>query len=170
MSGANYYIETSGDTEIDVSGANGWIFRPMEPVLIVRWGWIVTTALTAGTPLVITGNHRQAGGVALVPSGTGDVGTVTNAADTQAKGLGTYTERVSPNVTAFKDQPFLVLPGEEVQFVSGSGPSAGGAVIFVTYQKLNFQDSTVDPNMRTATLTSPIADSTRLANYTKVTS
>ncbi len=170
MSGGNYKTEHSGETAITLSSTNSWIFRPVQPVTIIRWGWIVTTAFTAGTALVMTGNHRQAGSAALTPSGSGDVGTVTNAATTQAVGLGTYTEVVSPNKTGFTRQPFLVLPGEEVQFVSGGQPNAGAGVIWVHYQELNFQDDIVDPNMRTATLTSPIADSSRLANYTEVSS
>ena len=170
MSGGNYKTEHSGETPITLSSTNGWIFRPFQPVTIIRWGWIVTTALTAGTALVMTGNHRQAGSAAFTPSGAGNVGTVTNGATTQAVGLGTYTEVVSPNATGFTRQPFVVLPGEEVQFVSGGQPNAGAGVIFVHYQELNFQDDIVDPNMRTDTLTAPVADSSRLVNYTEVSS
>ena len=169
MSGGYYTTENSGETAITLSATNGWIFRPIEPVVIVRWGWVVTTALTAGTALVMTANHREAGGAALTPSGAGDVGTATNGATTQAVGLGTYTEVVSPNAT-ITTQPFLVIPGEEVQFVSGGQPAAGAGVIWVMYQKLNFQPDIIDPNMRTATLTAPVADANRLTRYTKVSS
>lgn len=168
MSGGNYYTERSGETAIDLTGANGWIFRPVTPVEILRWGVVLTTAGTVAA-FEISGNHRQAGGAGLTPSGSGDVGTVTSDTTTDV-GLGYFTEVVSPNKTGFTTQPFLVLPGEEVQFVSDGNTTAGEGVIWVTYRRLNFQDSLVDENMRTATLTAPIADTTWLANLTEVDS
>ena len=168
MSGGNYYTENSGETAIDLTGANGWIFRPVTPVEIIRWGIVLTVAGTVAA-FELSGNHRQAGGAALTPSGTGDVGTVTSETTTDI-GLGYFTEVVSPNDSDTTTQPFMVLPGEEVQFVSDGNPTAGEGVIWVTYRRMNFQDDNVDANMRTAALTAPIADSTWLANLTEVDS
>lgn len=166
---AQYEVETSGETAITLSGTNGWIFRPTVPVEIIRWGTIITTALTAGTALVMTANHREAGGAALTPSGAAAAGTVTNAATTLAVGLGFYTETVNPGAT-ITTTPFLVIPGEEVQFVSGGEPNAGAGVIWVQYRRLPFQDATTTRASGDAVLTAPVADDTWLTRVTKVAS
>ncbi len=168
MAHAEYIIEINGETPVDVASANGWIFRPMQPVEIIRWGHLVTVALTAGTAMVITANHRQAGGAALTPSGAGDGGTVTNPATTMAVGLGAYTEVVSPRAD-ITTTPFFLAPGEEMQFISGGEPAAGDSVFWVMYRPMWFQDATLTRAEGTDVLTAPIADATWLQNYTKVT-
>ena len=169
MAHSEYIVEHSGETAIDVSGTNGWIFRPMQPIEIIRWGHMVTAALTAGTALVLTANHRQAGGAALTPSGAGDGGTVTEPATTLAVGLGSYTEVVSPRAT-ITTTPFFLAPGEEMQFVSGGEPAAGSSVLWVMYRPMWFQDATLTRAAGTDVLTAPIADVTWLQNLTRVTS
>lgn len=173
-------IATSGETPVDLTGANGFVFRPTVPCEIVRYGVVVTTALTGA--LTVTGNHRQAGGAALTPSGAGDVGTITSDA-TETVGTVLYTAVVNPNAefgqtggdrdsagteTALTYKPFLVLPGEEVQFVGDGNPSVGQGVIFVHYRVLGWQDN---PTYRArAALTAPVADDGWLVNTDEKTS
>ena len=170
-SGGYYFTEHSGETPVvtseSVEGTNDWVFRAVRPLTVIRWGIMMTTAGTVAA-FKLTANHREAGAGALTPSGSGDVGTLTSNATTDV-GLGYYTEVVSPNA-AITTQPFLVLPGEEVQIFSDGGGDAGAGIIWLTYKTLGFQDSNIDEFMRTATITAPVADTTRLARLTKVTS
>ena len=167
MAHSEYIVEHSGETAIVVNGSNGWIFRPMQPVEIVRWGFMMTVTHDT-TAFILTGNHRQAGSAALTPSGAGDGGTVTSTS-TQAAGTGRYTEVVSPRAD-ITTTPFFLAPGEEMQFLSDGGGSSGLAVIWAMYRPMWFQDATLTRAAGTDVLTAPIADVTWLQNFTKVTS
>ncbi len=190
MEGYSYNITGTaqvGTGALDfASGSVSFIFKPMSPVEIVRWGVTMTVALS-GSDLVMTGNHRQLAGAALTPSGAGDVGTVTATSNATtgggAIGNSVYTERVNPNAdfgnaggdrtaagseTAVLTKPFLVLPGEEVQFVSDNGPSTSNGYIWVIYRQLPYQASTT--KRARAALTAPKADTNWLVDATEVTS
>ena len=156
MEGYLYEIEHSAQVvAIDGSGV-GLEFAPSEPVQIIRWGVIVTVATTVAAT-ILTADHEQAGGAALTPSGAGDLLTVT--VPISAVGLGYYRD-LTP-------QPFLVLPGEQVQINTAGTATAGDGMYFIHYKRMNFQDATVDRQEYDA-LTAP-ADTTWLANMTKVT-
>jgi hypothetical protein len=155
MEGYLYEIEHSAQVVAIDTGGVMLEFAPSEPVQIIRWGCIVTVATTADVS-ILTADHEQAGGAALTPSGAADLGTVT--VPISAVGLGYYKEMAVP---------FLVIPGEQVQISTNGGATAGDAMFFIHYKRMNFQDYTVDRQTYDA-LTTPL-DSTQLANLTKVT-
>ena len=150
-----YLYDSVNSGVVAISAANGLTFAPDEPVQIIRFGCIVTIATTVAAS-IITGNHQAAGGGALVPSGAGDLGSVTVPISVAGKGF--YKQMASP---------FLVLPGEQVQLVSDGGATAGSGIVFAHFKRMNFQNYTVDRGTYDA-LTTP-ADTTQLANLTLVT-
>lgn len=175
-----------GTSALDFSsGTASFVFEPMGPVEILRWGVTLTVAL-AGTDLIMTGTHRQLATAALTPVGTGDVGTVT-ATTTSGANIGDtiYTEDVNPNATfalaggdrdssgtetGINTKPFLVLGGEEVLFISDDGPSTCNGYVWVHYRRLPWQNATV--RRQRADITAPTAavGTTWLHQATKVAS
>lgn len=135
------------------------VFDPGRPVVIVEWGFIVTTALT-GTNGAATGNLRPTAGstsgqtVGASSSSTGPAGE-TQYSDTAGgamtiaplvAGKG-YMHRVYPlpaqsgavsgNTGSTSAQGLLILPGQEFAINVGTGMgTAGAAIPFVTYFEL----------------------------------
>lgn len=155
MEGYLYEIEHSAQiVAIDTAGV-GLEFAPSEPVMIIRWGVMVTVATTAAVT-ILTADHEVAGGAALTPSGAGDLLTLT--VPIVAAGAGFY-RTIEPG--------FLVLPGEQVQINTAGSATAGDGMYFLHYKRMNFQAATTDRGTYDA-LTTP-ADTNWLRGLTKLT-
>lgn len=176
-----YRTVDSGIQTLSSSG-DKLTFQPVEPVEVIRWGVLVTTALTVAS-LILTGDHEQIAGAALTPAGAGDLGTLTVTTTVGVLGAGAYTETVNPNAefsegggertaagveTGIVTKPFLVFPGEQIAIGSDGGPTAGAGVVWIMYRPKAFVDATTK-RVR-APLTAPFADDTWLGRYTLLTS
>lgn len=134
------------------STADIFAFVAEGPIEVVRWGVVVTVALT--TPAAVV----AADSVKLTVRGDGDAGTITTATS-QAVGTGVYTETSSPDVTAHPTQPFHLKGGEQLIFQVTTAAGAGDGILWIQYRNLSFVDSpTVDD-------TAPL---TELGNFVKV--
>lgn len=176
-----FIYETSESAVLNFATAVSLVFRPVTPVEIVRYG-VLSSVVFATASLIITGNHRQLGGAALTPSGAAALGTCTTTTANGTLGGGTYTEVVNDvatfakaggqdiagSTTAVDTKPFLVIPGEEVEFIVSDNTVTGSGIIWCMFRRLGFQPNTTYRNR--AAITAPVADSNWLVAYEKVTS
>lgn len=155
MEGFDYKEKASGVVAIDTAGEM-LLFQPSFPVEIIRFGAIVTVATTVAAS-VLTADHEAIGGGALTPSGAAALGTVT--VPVAPIGSGVYKEM---------EEPFLVVPGEQVQINTNGGSTAGDGIVWIHYRQLSFQASTISRHSADV-ITAPTADNNWLQVYTKVT-
>lgn len=149
-----YKIEKSAVVALE-TGSNALTVQPTMPILVVRFGVMVTEATTGASPTVVTFNHEQVAGAALTPSGAA-IDTCTVPTGT-AIGKGIYTQLASP---------MLILPGEQAEFVGNNGADDGSGIIFCQYYELPFQASTIDRGDYND-ITAPAAETTWTSMYTE---
>ena len=134
--------QVAQSAQIAVDGGTGdlWTFAPMIPIIVSRWGYMVSTT-TTGTPdfaldlrLAIgddTGRIADWGGtittVAGLAPGVGCQHTIGKTADGTQEGV----------FASGDSRPAgMVIPGEELVFQMPAGASQGDGFAFIEYEPL----------------------------------
>ncbi len=136
--GSPFMIRKTVESAIVALDGTGDVFTltPGQPINIIRWGIIPTTALDVGGGMVVKADFRPTAG-SDSGRGDGDVGDITLSTDEDvALGAGLFTDEVSG---AGNKSPFLVDPGEQVVWqVTDAADTTGDGVIFVEYEEHPF--------------------------------
>lgn len=125
MEEALHRSEVEGSASSLTATADIFTFTPGEPVDIVGWGIIVTTASQVGTGMTVKGDKRPTAG-SDTSRGDGDVGSLVVAAgEDKAAGKGWY-KRLT--------KPVELNPGQELVIeVTNAADTAGAGYAFVRY-------------------------------------
>ena len=129
----------SAATTLTVSGANTASFYADRPILITRWGFVTTTALTTASS-VLTSALVESDGTAAVPTGAAAGGVLTVTTTIGVIKGGAYIEAEN----FLLGRPIVMVPGERFDIVSDGGSDAGAGNVFIEFEPLPFVSKTRD--------------------------